>query len=252
MRNKLSVYALYSAVFLVASLVLVPLAGATASITLTPNSYLYPGESILVAGTEFGSSKAVVIGLFIGGNVVDYNMNYTGTGIGPYSGVVSSPVFPGSFTLFCDTTSGGGLVSTYTDNGDGTLTGPLEGDTGTIDYVTGAWSRSTTVDVMGIATNYTATYMSMQLIMTSPGSVTTSVSGTFSASVYVPHLPNEIYNVTAIDAEGHWATAPFGLLMAVPAGLTTGVVVLLSSVAVVASAVCVRKSRINSLNKARI
>ena len=43
--------------------------------------------------------------------------------------LASTPVVPGSFTLT-------GASETYTDNGDGTLTGDVSG-TGTIDYITG-------------------------------------------------------------------------------------------------------------------
>jgi len=55
------------------------------------------------------------------------NMAYSGTGMGPYSGRVSNyPIKPGSFVLYSDTTTGGGLVSTYNDNGDGTLSAHLK------------------------------------------------------------------------------------------------------------------------------
>jgi hypothetical protein len=58
--------------------------------------------------------------------------------MGPYSGTVSNfPVIPDSFTLISDTSAGGGLISYYNHNGDGTLSGSFEGATGTINYTTG-------------------------------------------------------------------------------------------------------------------
>jgi len=81
---------------------------------LTPTAQA-PSGSVTVDGTGFGATKAVGIGLDVELNSTDFNMNYTGTGVGPYSGRVSNyPIKPGSFQLISDTTSGGGLISYIT------------------------------------------------------------------------------------------------------------------------------------------
>ena len=75
-------------------------------------------------------------------------MTYTGTGVGPYSGKTSWwPIKPGSFVLHIDTTMSGGIISTYNDNGNGTLSGSFEGAYGDINYTTGEWSRTSTADL---------------------------------------------------------------------------------------------------------
>lgn len=75
-----------------------------------------------------------------------------GTGITSYSGTLTYfPVVPGTFAPT-------DVVETFTDNSNGTLTGS-GGGTGTINYVTGAWTLTFAVAVVtGIAifANYTA------------------------------------------------------------------------------------------------
>ncbi|HEX9863114.1 MAG TPA: hypothetical protein VGB11_07530 [Candidatus Bathyarchaeia archaeon] len=219
--------------FLTLSLALVSTAAAAGTITLTPTTQA-PSGSVTVDGTSFGATKAVGIGL--GGELAgrDADMAYSGTGTGPYSGRVANyPVKPGSFVLYSDTTSGGGLVSIYNDNGDGTLTGSFEGATGTIDYVTGNWSRSTTVDVTGIVTNYTATYTHRTNVTPAAG-ITTLPSGAFSASITLPaFIDDGSYPIWAVDTQGNVATSNLVVDHTVPEGLTIGVMMLLSTVAVI-------------------
>ena len=219
--------------FLTLSVALVSIAAAAGAITLTPTAQA-PGASVTVDGTGFGATKAVGIGFGAEANSSNTDMNYTGTGMGPYTGKISNyPIKPGSFVLISDTTSGGGLISYYTDNGDGTTSGSFEGAVGTINYVTGEWSRTTTVDVTGIATNYSATYTRYQYNVTPAANVTTLASGTFTASIIVPSVANGNYNVTAVDTQGNKAVAPLNVDSAIPEGLTIGVMVLLSTVAVI-------------------
>src|SRR4030042_2242904 len=168
MQPKKRMYTTAIMAFLMFSIVLasMPMAKAAGAITLTPTAQA-PGASVTVDGTGFGVTKAVGIGFGaeVAGSSTD--MAYNGTGVGPYTGRVSNwPIKPGSFVLTSDTTSGGGMVSTYTDNGGGTTSGSFEGAVGTINYVTGEWSRTTTVDVTGIATNYGATYIQYQYNVT--------------------------------------------------------------------------------------
>jgi hypothetical protein len=217
------------------SLALVSMAAAAGSITLTPATQA-AGGTVSVAGTSFGVTKPVAIG--VGTEVAgsDANMAYTGTGTGPYSGKLSHyPVKPGSFVLTSDTSSGAGIVSTYTDAGDGTTIWSYDGTPmGTINYVTGAWSRSTTVDVTDIAANYSATYIYYQYNATPAGGVTTSASGAFTASITVPAaLTNGNYNVTAVDTSGNRATATLTVSGAIPEVLPVGLILVLASVAMI-------------------
>jgi len=233
MQHKKKAYITAIMAFLAFAIILpsIPIIKAAGSITLTPTAQA-PAATVIVNGTSFGATKAVGIGFGSEVAATDFNMAYTGTGTGPYTGRVSNyPIKPGSFVLLSDTTAGGGLISTYNDNGDGTTSGSFEGATGTINYVTGVWTRVTTVDVSGIATNYTATYTRYQYNVTPATGVTTLAGGTFSASITVPAVANGNYNVTAIDTQGNRATATLNVNSAIPEGLTIGVMVLLSSVA---------------------
>lgn len=233
MQHKKKAYITAIMAFLAFAIILpsIPIIKAAGAITLDPTAQA-PVATVIVNGTSFGATKAVGIGFGTEVAATDFNMGYTGTGMGPYTGRVSNyPIKPGSFALISDTSAGGGLISTYNDNGDGTTSGSFEGATGTINYVTGVWTRVTTVDVTGIATNYTATYTRYQYNVTPAAGVTTLAAGTFSASITVPAVANGNYVVTAIDTQGNRATATLSVNSAIPEGLTIGVMVLLSSVA---------------------
>jgi hypothetical protein len=231
---------------------LLGLASAAGAITLTPTAQA-PSASVTVDGTGFGATKTVAIGF--GAEVADSQteMPFSGTGVGPYSGYVSDwPVKPGSFVLTADTTASGGLVSTYTDNGDGTLSGSFEGAIGTINYTTGQWSRTSTADLTGMEQHYSAEYIRYEYNVTPAAGVNTIASGTFTASITVPSVANGNYAVTAIDTEGNIATATLGVDSAIPEGLTIGVMVLLSTVAVIAGSRYFRKQpRIKSHNQVK-
>jgi hypothetical protein len=224
------------------SLALAPIAAAAGSITLTPTSQA-PSASVTVAGTAFGTTKAVGIGF--GAEVAgsDSNIAYSGSDAGPYSGRVSNyPIKPGSFKLTSDTTSGGGVVTDYTDNGDGTLASTSTYFiSGTINYVTGQWSRTSSVDLTGIAQIYSATYTRYAYNVTPAAGVTTSASGAFSASITVPAVANGNYNVTAIDSQGNRAVATLAVSSAIPEVLPIGVIMLLSSTAMIAGSRYFRK-----------
>jgi hypothetical protein len=233
MQHRKSVFTTAIMAFLTLSLALVSTVAAAGSITLTPTTQA-PGGSVTVDGTGFGATKAVGIGFGAELNSTDFDMNYTGTGVGPYSGRVSNyPIKPGSFQLISDTTSGGGLVSYYNDNGDGTTSGSFEGAVGTIDYVTGNWTRTTTVDVTGIVTNYTATYTHRTNVTPAAG-ITTLPSGAFSASITLPaFIDDGSYPIWAVDTQGNVATNNLVVDNTVPEGLTVGVMMLLATVGVI-------------------
>jgi hypothetical protein len=88
-----------------------------------------------------------------------------GTGVTTYSGILANfPVIPGTFTA-------SDVTESFTDNGDGTLSGSVSG-TGTINYETGAWSLTFTAAVpTGIL--ITASYMAI-----SPTAIEASVTST--------------------------------------------------------------------------
>jgi hypothetical protein len=236
MQHKTKVYTTAITAFLMFSLALASIAAAAGAITLMPTAQA-PSASVTVDGTGFGATKRVAIGFGAEVNSSNTNMNYTGTGMGPYSGRVSYwPIKPGSFVLYSDTTAGGGIVSTYTDAGDGTTLWSFDGTPmGTINYTTGEWSRSSTVDVSGIPTNYSATYIRYEFNVTPAAGVTTLASGAFSASITVPAVANGAYTVTAIDTAGNIATATLTVDDAIPEGLAVGVMVIVSAVAVAVS-----------------
>jgi len=230
----------------------IPMANAAGAITLNPTTQGLEA-SVTVDGTGFGATKAVGIGFGaeVAGSTTD--MAYNGTGVGPYTGRVSNwPIKPGSFVLTSDTTSGGGLISTYIDNGDGTTSGSFEGAVGTINYVTGEWSRTTTVDVTGIATNYSATYIQYQYNVTPVAGVTTGGSGAFTASITVPIVTDGSYTVTAVDTQGNVATSTLVVDHIIPEGLTVGVMVLLSAVAVIVSTRYFKKPKIKNNTQVKL
>jgi len=233
MRNKTKACIIAIPALLMLSFAL-SMAAAAGSITLTPTAQA-PGASVSVGGTGFGATKTVAIGVGaeVAGN--DSNMAYSGTGMGPYSGRVANyPIKPSSFVLTADTTGSGGLLSTYNDNGDGTLTGSFEGAIGTINYTSGQWSRTSTVDLTSYTQVYGATYTRYQYNATPATGVTTNSSGGFTTSITVPTaLANGNYNVTAIDASGNRATATLSVNSAIPETTTISVLMLLSSVSVI-------------------
>ena len=242
MRVKRKIY-LGTTIVAICSLTLLSMAVAAGSITLTPSTQA-AGGTVSVAGTSFGATKPVALG--VGTEVAgsDANMAFSGTGTGPYSGRISHyPIKPGSFVLISDTSSGAGIVSTYTDVGDGTTRWSYDGTImGTINYVTGAWSRSTTVDVTGIAANYSATYIYYQYNATPPAGITTSATGTFSASMTVPMaLTDGNYNVTAIDTSGNRAVVSLSVSGVIPEIFPVGLAIILSIAAVIVGSHYLRK-----------
>jgi len=223
------------------SLTIISFAAAAGTITLDPVGQA-AGGAVSVSGTSFGASKSVGIGFGAETPGSDSNMAYTGTGMGPYTGRVSNyPIKPGTFVLTSDTTAGGGLISTYTDNGDGTLSGSFEGATGTINYVTGVWTRVTTVDVSGIATIYGATYTRYQFNATPTGGVATTGAGAFTTSITVPNVSAGTYPVTAIDTSGNRASSNLQVAGVVPESWSVAVMLLISTIAVVVGAAYSRK-----------
>jgi len=228
-------------VFLTLLLALVSVASAAGGITLTPSTQA-AGGSVTVNGTGFGANAEVGIGF--GAEVAgsETHMVYSGTGPGPYGGKLAHwPIKPGSFTLESDTTSGGGVITDYTDSGNGNLSSESPYFVaGMIDYATGNWSRTSAVDLTGIDQLYSANYTYYQYNVTPVAQGNTTSSGGFSASITVPNVASGTYTVTAVDSLGNSASASLTVSV-IPEGLTVGVMLTVSSVAVIVSTRYFRK-----------
>lgn len=224
-------------------LAMVLIVSAALGVSLNPTSG-EPGDSIEISGADFAASNPVGIGFGAEMAQSDSDMAYDGSGVGPYYGVASHwPIKPGSFILTSDTTSGGGQISTYTDDGNGNLTGSFEGAYGDINYTTGEWSRTSTVDLTQYTQVYSATYTCYEFNATPAEGITTDTLGAFTVNITVPSIWNETHPVTAIDEEGNIASSDFTVSGSpyVPEPLTFGIVVLLSSAAVVIATFSFRK-----------
>jgi outer membrane protein assembly factor BamB len=215
---------------------------APPTITLSPTAQA-PGASVSVAGTGFTATKAVAIGFGVERSANDSNIAYSGSGVGPWTGRVSSyPIKPGSF-LLTSVVVGVGGVANHTDNGDGTLSSPSQFfASGTINYVTGEWSTIATMDISMFDRVYNATYTRYQYDLTSAVGITTNSTGGFTATITIPSgLANGNYNVTAIDTSGNLAVATLNVNSAVPEDLPFGATMLLASAAVAAGSWQLRK-----------
>lgn len=236
MQHKIKGIIVVSIAFLMLSIILAlsPMVSAAGSITLTPLTQS-PGNSVTVAGTGFGATKAV--GIVVGTEVVVTGEAHTptGTGTGPYTSQLTHyPIKPGSFSFHVDVS---GVASDVTDNGDGTLASTSTYfASGTVNYVTGAFSRSSTTDLSSYTIAFTASYTYYQYTVTPTAGVTTSGSGAFSASITVPSVGNGTYTVTAIDTAGTLGTATLTVNgSSVPESLSIGAIVVLLTAAVVVS-----------------
>lgn len=240
--NKTKIIAIASLTLLIA--LAIPMINAqTAAITFDPTS-AEQYDSVTVEGTGFAATSTVGIGL--GAEVTVEAEAHQITNLatdpiydeelgmdkyGPFGGTTNhSPVKPGSVYLFYDVDD---VTSEYFDNGDGTLNtestyaiGPF------VNYATGECGRYSSADWSGFADPWVyITYTYYEYGVTPAEGVTTDPSGSFTASVTVPNVLGD-YTFTAVDDQGNFATST-ETLEVIPEGLTFGVMVLLSSVAVV-------------------
>lgn len=241
MRLKTKAYATTITAFLVFSLAMASRAAGAGSLTL-PSTPQAPGGSVSVSGTGFGATNAVGIGFGAEVSVTNELCTPTGSGLGPYTGTLANrPIKPGTFVMNLDVNSG--LINyDVIDNGAGGLQSSSSIlASGTINYATGQYSTYSTMDPSGYTVIKTARYTRYQYNVAPAASITTSASGSFSANITVPSVANGNYNVTAIDASGKLATSSLSVDIAIPEGLTIGVMVLLSSFAVLVSSRHFRK-----------
>jgi hypothetical protein len=255
------VYVAAITAFVTLSLVLLSMTAAAGAITLTPTAQA-PSASVSVNCTGFGATKAVGIGFGAEVTVTGEAHPITNTTIGgpdvygPFTTRTNHyPIKPGSFSFHCVVSSDTSVVeSDYTDNGDGTLsTTSTYALNPFVKYVTGEFGRSSTTDWSSYTVVFTASYTYYQYNVTPAAGVTTSPSGTFTTSITVPTVANGDYNVTAIDSQGNCAWATLSVSSAIPEGLTVGVMVLLSTVAVIVSTRYFRKRpRIETCGQAKL
>jgi hypothetical protein len=247
MKHKTKVYMTGIMTFLTISIILlvIPMASAAGAITLTPATQA-PGGSVTVDGTGFGATKKVGIG--VGAEVTvssevhpitDLVTTPDGDGAyGPFGGTTNHyPIKPGSVYIYYDVD---GVTSDYTDNGDGTLTSSSQYAINPfVNYVNGSFGRKSNTDWSTFTApvayiNYT--YYTYNV--TPAAGVTTSAGGAFTASITVPTVADGNYVVTAVDTAGNKATQTLNV---VPEGLTIGVMLTLSTIAVIVSTRYFRK-----------
>ncbi len=252
MQHKKKAYITAIMAFLTFSIILasIPMTKAAGAITLTPTAQVQ-GASVTVDGTGFGATKPVGIGFGAEVTVTGEAHPITNTNVpngdvfGPFTAITNHyPIKPGSFSFHCVVSSDTNVVeSDYTDNGDGTLaSSSIYALNPFVNYVTGAFGRSSTSDWSSYTVVYTASYTYYQYNVTPAAGVTTLASGTFTASITVPTVASGIYVVTAIDTSGNRATSDLSVGPTIPEGITIGAMVLLSSVAMIVGARYFRKT----------
>jgi hypothetical protein len=214
---------------------LIPQAAAAGSITVTPSAQA-PGGTVTVTGSGFGASKAIGVGLGSEITVTGESHTPTGSGTGPWMTRTNNyPIKPGSFSFHSNVV--GSSETDFTDKGDGTMSTTSTYDAGSyLYYVNGSFGRSSTMDLSTSEIIFTAAYKCYQYNVTPPGTPSSSATGTFSVQITVPAgLANGNYNVTAIDAAGNTAVATLNVSSTIPENLPFSLILLLTSVAIVAS-----------------
>ena len=254
MKHKMRMCAIATVTFLSVLILLsvIPLSSAAGAITLTPPMQ-DPGLSVTVDGTGFGSEKQVGIGLGVEVTVTDelheitdlvtdpvYDEDLGMDVYGPFGGTTNHyPIKPGSFSAFYDVD---GVTSNYWDNDP--PNGTLDTDSAyavkpNVNYVNGTFGRGSSVDWSGWEAPYVlVNYTYYTHNVTPVAGANTNPDGTFSAEITIPTDINGDLTLTAVDSAGNIATSN---LTVVPEGLTIGVMLLLSTVAVVVSARYFRK-----------
>lgn len=237
---------LFLLVFAVSSIIV---RGATQA-QLTPTSGM-PGDSISVEGTDFAADNAVGIGLGPEVTVSGEAHTPNGTGTGPYVAITDHyPLKPGSLSMHCEVE--GGEPSDWTDLGNGTLYSDFAYSAGAyVNYVTGEFARSSTMDLTDSPIVFTANYTYYQYNLTSTAGVPTDGAGAFTVNFTVPAIWNGTEPVTVMDEAGNMATADFTIYgsAVVPEPLTIGAIVLLSSTALVVCFYWLRKKPTNKIVK---
>jgi hypothetical protein len=238
MKNKTGYITAFIMAFLMASFVFASITAAAGSITLNPTTQARGGQ-VIVTGSGFGATKPVGIGLGQEITVINEVHNIPNpTGTGPFTAYMNhAPIKPGSFFFHCNVSSDTNVVeSTYTDNGDGTLTSSSQYAIDPfVNYVTGAFGRSTSSAWDTYTVVFTANYTYYQYGVTPVAGVTTSGAGAFTTNITIPDVADGSYTVTAVDTQGNKGVATLAVSGVIPEGFTLVFVMILTSVAVMAS-----------------
>ena len=254
MNYKMRMCAIASVTFLSILIILVaaPLASAAGALTLTPPMQ-DPGASVTVDGTGFGGEKMVGIGL--GAEVTVEEEMHDITNLvtdpvwdeerqadtyGPFGGTTNHyPIKPGSVYVFYDVD---GTTSEYYDfqPPNGSLdTESMYAVNPFVNYVNGSFGRRSTADWSGFDAPYVlVSYTYYTHNVTPAAGANTNSDGTFSAEITIPTGIDGDLTLTAVDSAGNIGTSN---LTVVPEGLTLGVMLVLSTIAVVVSARYFRK-----------
>ena len=251
MKYKMRMYAIATVTFLSVLILLAatPLASAAGAITLTPPMQ-DPGLDVTVDGTSFGAEKQVGIGIGAEVNVEAEEHILEGDELitdpvydedlgvdlfGPFGATANNlPIKPGSVTLVHFEVDG--VVTDLWDFSP--PNGTLESESPYafypfVNYVNGSFGRQSTADFtdfIDVRVYITYTYYANNV--TPAEGVTTTAAGAFSAEITVPTDINGDLTLTVVDTVGNIATSN---LTVVPEGLTIGVMLLLSTVAVIVS-----------------
>jgi hypothetical protein len=229
--NKPKIIAIVSPIILI--VLTIPLINAQTVAITVESEPLMPGDSVTVEGTDFAATSAVGIGI---GEEVTVTWETHDipepAGYGPFTAIVNHyPIKPGSLSFHCDVSD---VTSDYYDDfGNGTLnTTSVYALDPFVNYVTGEFGRSTNSPWDGYIVVFYANYTYYEYGVTPDAGVTTDGAGVFTASVTVPaEVVNGEYSVTAVDEQGNFATST-QTFQKIPEGLTFGVMVSASSVAV--------------------
>jgi hypothetical protein len=223
------------------SMVFISTASAAGSITLSANAQA-PGATVTVTGTGFSATKLIGIGL--GSEIAVTGEDHTpnGTGTGPWMTRTNHyPIKPGSFAFHSNIV--GSSETDFTDKGDGTFSTTSAYDAGSyLYYPTGAFGRSSTMDLSSSEIIFTAAYKYYQYNLTPAGNPNSTSTGTFTLTITVPTgLANGNYNVTAIDTSGNIATAVLTVDNTIPEAFPLGTIMLLTIFAAAAGSWFFRK-----------
>jgi hypothetical protein len=220
---------------------LIPQSAAAGAITLSSSSQA-PGGTITVTGTGFGATKAIGIGLGPEVAVTGEAHTPTGTGTGPWMTTTNHrPIKPGSFSFHSNVV--GSSETDFTDKGDGTMSTTSTYDAGSyLNYVTGSFGRSSTMDLSSSEIVFTAAYTYYQYNVTVTGSPTSTATGTFTAQITLPSsIPDGNYVLTAIDTAGNKATTTLTIDHTIPEGFSFFGILLLSAFVAVIGSMYLRK-----------
>lgn len=219
---------------------------AAPEITLTPSTG-EPDDSVELVGTGFAPDTTVGIGVGAEKEVMAEAVTVEGAGgepavaYEPWFGVLANggPIKPLSFNA---TSNVGGTIIPFGDEyGNGTCSSTSElFYTAHINYTCGIFSRTSSADLSGydMTDSHVCHYICYEVCATPDAGIRTDSSGAFTANITVPGVVNGEYSVTAIDELGNVATSGFEVI---PEGLSFGVVVILSALAVIVATLVFRK-----------